>query len=89
MMNWFKFGKNELIMETNETIERTLELMKNLPEEEQKKVSLFAEKLLAEIDDMKLVKGMMRLQEMSPRAFEFLEDGEVYTEKDVKYYYED
>lgn len=76
-------------METNETIEHLVEVVKQLPEEEQKKVNLFAEKILAQLEDRMLTQGMMRLQEMSPRTFEFLNDGEVYTEKDVKFYYED
>ena len=70
-------------METNETIEHLVEVVKQLPEEEQKKVNLFAEKILAQLEDRMLTQGMMRLQEMSPRTFEFLNDGEVYTEKDA------
>ena len=83
MTNCFKFAKNVLTMDTNETIEHTLEVMKHLPEEEQKKVSDFAEKILTEMEDRMMTKGMMQLAAMSPRTWEFLNDGEVYTEKDA------
>ncbi len=82
-MNCFKFGKNVLTMDTNVTIERTLEVMKHLPEEEQKKVSHFAEKILAEMEDRMITKCIMQLAAMSPRTWEFSNDGEVYTEKDA------
>jgi len=64
MGDCFKFGKNGLIMETHETIENLVEVVKQLPEEEQKKVNLFAEKILAQLEDRMLTQGMMRLQEM-------------------------
>lgn len=70
-------------METNETIVHTLEVMKNLPIEAQKKVSEFAEKELARLENKELVYGMMKLQENSLKAFEFLNDGDIYTEKDA------
>ena len=70
-------------MEANETIAHTLEVMKNLPLEVQKKVSEFAEYELARLENKELVYGMMKLQENSQRTFEFLNDGEIYTEKDA------
>lgn len=70
-------------MEVNETIEHTLEVMKNLPIEAQKKVSEFAENELARLENKELVYGIMKLQENSPRTFDFLNDGEIYTEKDA------
>ena len=73
MMNCFKFGKNVLTMNTTETIERIVEVMKHLPEEEQKKVSHFAEKILAEIEDRMMTKAIMKLSAMSPRTWEFFE----------------
>lgn len=76
-------------MEANKTIERTLEVMKSLPAEAQKEVNQYAEKILAQLEDKILVQGMMHLQNSSPRVFDFLDDGEIYTEKDAIDRYDD
>ncbi len=76
-------------MEANKPIERTLEVMKSLPIEAQKEVSDFAEKVLARLEEKMMIQGMMELQNRSPRVFDFLDDGEIYTEKDAIARYDD
>lgn len=66
------------------SIQKTIEILKNLPGERVKAVQDFAEYLLHKYDDYALVKGIEKLS-VESNTFEFLEeDEELYTVKDLK-----
>lgn len=65
-------------------IQRTIDNLSKLPDQNVKEVSDFAEFLLSKLEDRLLTEGIQKLT-MASKSFQFLEDEEdLYTEADLK-----
>jgi len=65
-------------------IQRTIDNLSKLPDQNIKEVSDFAEFLLSKLEDRLLTEGIQKLTSSS-KSFQFLEDDEdLYTEADLK-----
>jgi len=65
-------------------IQRTIDNLSKLPDQNLKEVSDFAEFLLSKLEDTLLTEGIQKLA-MDSKSFQFLEDEEdLYTEADLK-----
>ncbi len=68
-------------------IDRTLNAIKQLPEDKAEEISVFADFLIKRYEDDKLTKGIQNLASES-QAFEFLNDeDDIYTTDDLKEVY--
>ena len=68
-------------------IDRTLNAIKQLPEDKAEEISVFADFLIKRYEDDKLTKGIQNLASVS-QAFEFLNDeDDIYTTDDLKEVY--
>ena len=65
-------------------IQRTIDNLSKLPDQNLKEVSDFTEFLLSKLEDRLLTEGIQKLTSSS-KSFQFLEDDEdLYTEADLK-----
>jgi len=65
-------------------IQRTIDNLSKLPDQNLKEVSDFAEFLLSKLEDRFLTEGIQKLA-MGSKSFQFLEEEEdLYTEADLK-----
>ncbi len=68
-------------------IDRTLNAIRQLPEDKAEEISVFADFLIKRYEDDKLTKGIQKLASES-QAFEFLDDeDDIYTTDDLKEVY--
>ena len=78
-----------MVMTKRAIIERTINILNQLPDEKAQEISDFADFIIKRYEEARLTKGIQKLVEHST-TFDFLnEDEDIYSEADLKEVYND